>query len=185
MKTKIQFERYFKQEIEPAIPATDKPALRQAWNDAIDSMCKGEYLPERARNWSHPARFYYKSDRPAVKRRKVYSTLEEIYAATIGHQVTAQELLNGRTQIKGHWGPIELTSELRKEICSKLADIFGGRAQTKTRVFNTLLHERRQNWGLSRVFLEKYPRHNIGAHLSYCAGQDMPSEIRQIRKELQ
>jgi hypothetical protein len=184
MQTKNEFSTYFKTHIEPGISSTDKPALRQAWNDTIDVMCKGNELPERARDWSHPARFYYQSERPAVKRKKVYSTLEEIYSATQGHQVTAQELLNGRTQINGVWGPIELTEELRKEICTKLSDIFGGRAQTKTRVFNTLLRERRQNWGLSRVFLEKYPRHNIGAHLHYCAGQDMPSEIRQIRKEL-
>lgn len=58
MKTKKEFAQFFKSEIEPGISPTDKPALRQAWNDTIDGMCKAGELPERARDWSHPKRFY-------------------------------------------------------------------------------------------------------------------------------
>lgn len=58
MQTKNQFAQYFKTEIEPTISASDKPALRQAWNDTIDGLCKAGTLPERARDWSHPDRFY-------------------------------------------------------------------------------------------------------------------------------
>lgn len=54
-----QFEAMFKAEIEPNISQTDKPALRQAWNDTIDSMIKDGTLNKRAGNWSHPKRFYY------------------------------------------------------------------------------------------------------------------------------
>lgn len=57
MKTRKEFEQYFKANIEPSIN-NDLPALRQAWNDTIDSMCKGNELPDRARDWSHPKRFY-------------------------------------------------------------------------------------------------------------------------------
>jgi hypothetical protein len=53
-----EFNKLFKLNIEFAIPASDKPALRQAWNDQIDAMCKNGQLPERARDWSHPRRFY-------------------------------------------------------------------------------------------------------------------------------
>lgn len=57
MITRKEFEAYFKIEIEPHISKTDKPALRQTWNDTIDSLCKDKTLPERARDWSHPKRF--------------------------------------------------------------------------------------------------------------------------------
>src|SRR5687767_8101318 len=56
--TRAQFEQYFKANIEPSISTNDKPALRQAWNDTIDAMCKAGELPDRARDWSHPQHFY-------------------------------------------------------------------------------------------------------------------------------
>ncbi len=60
---KVQFSRYFKENIEPEIQSTDKPALRQAWNDHIDGMVKNGELKDNARDWSHPARFYTDSER--------------------------------------------------------------------------------------------------------------------------
>lgn len=62
MQTKNQFAQFFKTEIEPTISASDKPALRQAWNDTTDQMHKAGELPARALNWSHPKRFYTKSE---------------------------------------------------------------------------------------------------------------------------
>lgn len=56
--TRTQFNQYFKANIEPSISASDKPGLRQAWNDTIDSMCKDGQLNDRARDWRHPRRFY-------------------------------------------------------------------------------------------------------------------------------
>lgn len=61
MKTKKEFIQFFKAAFEngsTAISPTDKPALRQAWNDTIDQFCKAGELPDRARDWSHPKRFY-------------------------------------------------------------------------------------------------------------------------------
>lgn len=59
---KKQFEAFFKSEIEPNIPKDDKPALRQAWNDTIDSYIKDGKLMKKAGDWAHPKRFY----RPTV-----------------------------------------------------------------------------------------------------------------------
>lgn len=56
--TRKEFNAFFKANIEPSIASNDKPALRQAWNDTIDAMCKAGNLPDRARDWSHPRRFY-------------------------------------------------------------------------------------------------------------------------------
>lgn len=64
MQTKKEFEQFFKSQIETEIPSDDKPALRQAWNDFIDKRIRCGELPKRAGNWSHPARFYNKNDRP-------------------------------------------------------------------------------------------------------------------------
>lgn len=56
--TRAQFEKSFKEVVECTLSSDDKPALRQAWNDNIDSQVKGGTLPDRARDWSHPRRFY-------------------------------------------------------------------------------------------------------------------------------
>jgi hypothetical protein len=56
--TRTQFEQYFKANIEPSVTANDLPALRQAWNDTIDGMCKDGQLKANARDWKHPQRFY-------------------------------------------------------------------------------------------------------------------------------
>lgn len=65
--TNKEFKAFFKSEIEPNISATDKPALRQAWNDTIDGMCRDNKLPDKAMNWAHPRRFYNNGD--MIKRR--------------------------------------------------------------------------------------------------------------------
>ena len=62
MQTKKQFLQFFKH-IEKQIDPNDKPALRQAWNDSVDMYIRDKALPERAANWSHPARFYTDSER--------------------------------------------------------------------------------------------------------------------------
>ena len=60
---KKQFEQMFETEIEPNIPKNDKPRLREAWNNIIDSFIKDRTLPEKAGNWPHPKRFYLPSER--------------------------------------------------------------------------------------------------------------------------
>jgi hypothetical protein len=42
-----EFEQYFKANIENDHSSTDKPALRAAWNQTIDSMIRDGRLPER------------------------------------------------------------------------------------------------------------------------------------------
>lgn len=75
MQTKKEFTKYFRTEIESEISSTDKPALRQAWNDTIDFMTRDNQLPATAKNWGHPVRFYHPTERkrklkPGTKRLK-------------------------------------------------------------------------------------------------------------------
>ena len=117
---------------------------------------------------------------------KTYKNLDEIYEDTRPHQVTVRELLNGRTYFNGHgerleWGEINMTPELRDIICRTVADKVGGYKETKDSVFYRLKWERPQHWGLDRFVIEKYSK---DAYISYIAGQDMPWEMREIRKSL-
>ena len=60
---KKYFIKYVWADIKANIPMNDKPMLRQAWNDTIDSMVKGGQLHKRALNWSHLSYFYNKERR--------------------------------------------------------------------------------------------------------------------------
>lgn len=112
---------------------------------------------------------------------KTYNSLQDIFNDAGTHQVTAQELLNGRSHVCGKWQEIKLTDELRREICHTLSEMYGGRTATKQRVFRNLMHERRQHWGLQRTVIFDYGK---GAHLTYIAGQDQVWENNEIRKAL-
>ena len=62
MKTKKEFEKYFRQETLPAIrreeqnygPGIDYPMRREEWNNIIDMMVTNKELPKRALDWSCP-----------------------------------------------------------------------------------------------------------------------------------
>jgi hypothetical protein len=112
---------------------------------------------------------------------KTYSNLQELYNDSKPHQITAQEILNGRTYINGQWQEITLSPDFRREICETLSELYGGRQTTKNRVYRNLLNERRQHWGLGRTVVCDY---GSGAHWSYIAGQDQQWESNEIRKAL-
>jgi len=121
-------------------------------------------------------------DKPQGTPREVYTTLDEIYTDAKEHQVTAQELLNGRTHICGQWQAINLSDELREEIITKVAETAGGRQQTKSRIYGVLRYGRPQHWAIRRFLLVKYSPNP--AHFSYCAGQDQTWEMRDLRNSL-
>jgi len=53
--TKKQAETLFKDCYLPFIPKNDKPALREAWNNFTDSLCKnGEITLRQYETWTHP-----------------------------------------------------------------------------------------------------------------------------------
>lgn len=112
---------------------------------------------------------------------KIFKNYQEILDATQGHQVTAQELINGRTYINGEgWTDIILSDQFRDDVCNDISQILEGQYKTRAAVRNSLKYGKPQHWGLKRILLENYgsPR------LSYCAGQDYTSEIRTIRTAL-
>jgi hypothetical protein len=63
---KAQFSNYFRTEIEPTISKSDKPALRQAWNDELDRLRRDNVISDKT-DWTHPVRFYH----PTEKKRRL------------------------------------------------------------------------------------------------------------------
>jgi len=57
---KKHFIKYVWADIKASIPMNDKPMLRKAWNDTIDSMVRSGQLHKRALSWSHLSYFYNK-----------------------------------------------------------------------------------------------------------------------------
>jgi hypothetical protein len=54
--TKREAAARFRANILPGIPADDKPAKRQAWNDYVDALQRDGAITERqASSWDQPA----------------------------------------------------------------------------------------------------------------------------------
>jgi hypothetical protein len=115
----------------------------------------------------------------------LFDSLEQVYAQCNSgqrHQITAQEIINRRTFIDGSWQTIELTSKCEDEFISAILDVLGGWTKNQPLMARVLRNSRPQHWGLSRILFEKYGDSPL--RISYCAGQDYPYELKQIRQYL-
>jgi len=112
--------------------------------------------------------------------RLLYTSLKGLYKVT--NQVSVQEILNGRINhtVKG-WIDIRLTPDLRTNIIEMTVDVLGGHSKFKHILNWALSNEKPQHWGLNRMHLTEY-KGKYG--ISYCAGQDYPAELTQIRNFL-
>ena len=111
-----------------------------------------------------------------------FTTIQQIYEATKGSQLTGQQLINRRANINGEWQDFEVSEELSEEINNKIVEVLGGQQRTKRTIKNVLNYSKPQHWGLNRIHIEKYG--NSPIKFSYCAGQDYPGELQTIRKYL-
>ena len=98
------------------------------------------------------------------------------------NQVTAQMLLNNRMYLKNGWAKIKLTPEFKETLINDLVSKIGGHAHTKEAIYNTFKNSTPQHWAIDRMIISKYGKNP--ARLTYCAGQDMTWEMRQLRNEL-
>jgi hypothetical protein len=120
---------------------------------------------------------------------KTFKNLNQLFDACDPHQVTAQEVLNGRLYLKNKgWSNVKISDELRESVISTIAESCGGRQQTKIRTYSSLRFERPQHWAIARFLLQRYDHtpeaKERGAFFSYCAGQDQVWEMRELRKHL-
>lgn len=78
------------------------------------------------------------------------NSLQEIYDLVGDHQITAQELLNGRAYLEGKgWSTIRLTYEFKSWLCDTLAGKIGGRGNTMQNTRAKLMRQTvPQHWAL-------------------------------------
>lgn len=115
----------------------------------------------------------------------LFDSLEQIVAQCNSgqrHQVTAQEIINRRSFLDGEWQTIDLTDRCEDEFISAVLDILGGWTKNQIRMGYVLRRSKPQHWGLGRIFIEKFG--DSPARVTYCAGQDYPYELKQIRQYL-
>lgn len=98
------------------------------------------------------------------------------------HQITAQEVINGRSYINGQWQEVNFSDSFKDAFILSIITLLGGWERTKFDIANTLRYSKPQHWGLGRIFLEQYGE--SPARWNYCAGQDYPAELQTIRKAL-
>ena len=113
---------------------------------------------------------------------KNIQTLDELFERAGNHQVTAQEVLNGRTHIDGEWQAVEFSEKLKEAVICKILSSAGGWSQTQVQMGRTLRNERPQHYALARFLLCKYGVRE--ANFTYCAGQDMTYEMKDLRNKL-
>ena len=93
-------------------------------------------------------------------------------------QLTAEQVINGRFyHSKKGWVSLTLTD--KETALQMIADCLGGRKRAK--IESVLNWGKPQHWGLRRIFFKIY---EDKIYCSYCAGQDYPGELNQIRKYL-
>jgi len=113
-----------------------------------------------------------------ARRFKIDSIKKAIKVAKM--QVNAQQVLNGRMSTKTQgWAKVNVTEEFREEVINLVCDLLPkySREETKDK-----LRDGAQHWGLERMIFHHYKGSKPG--LSYCAGQDYPSEIKLIQRNL-
>jgi hypothetical protein len=94
---------------------------------------------------------------------------------------TAQEIINRRIYLNYNWQDFELSEEAQAEAIEMIVETLGGQNKTKDAIRRTLSYSRPQHWGLRRVIFSKY---GDKLRCSYCAGQDYPAELNQIRNAI-
>ena len=107
--------------------------------------------------------------------KRTYKNLNSL--AKNVQQLSVQQLINKRAYFNtGVNGYDYFNFELTDDLINDIVDILGGTSRTKENIFYTLKNDTPQHWGLGRIFYS--PRTK---RFSYCAGQDYPVELNQIR----
>jgi len=115
---------------------------------------------------------------------KTIKTLAQAYRLAGAHQITIQELINGRMYIDGKgWVEVTLKDELKQRIADDVSGSLGGQKETKRRVWRTLRWQKPMHWGLSRFIVNKYD-HQKEPKIIYITGQNQTWENREIRNYL-
>lgn len=119
-----------------------------------------------------------------TEKKPFFDTLEHLFWGAEGHQVTLEEIIQGRSFIGGKWQDVEFSPELKEAAFRACIEIIKGRKETREKMLYALKWGGKlSHWGLRRFFVVKYS-HDSPARFTYCYGQDRFSEMRSIRAYL-
>lgn len=115
---------------------------------------------------------------------KTIKTLKEALKLN-KNQLNASDVLRGSLYTSKGWQKFNISDELKDSLCSQVAEILGGRSNTKELVYLTLKFRSVSHWGLDRILIteRKNPKDKRKKIISinYCAGQDYAQECNEIR----
>ena len=95
-------------------------------------------------------------------------------------QFTLENLTTERAYLNGSgWNDIKVDESFKDESIEQIVNLLGGRTKTKETIKHALKNTHIHNWFATRIVYE--PLRNSW---TYTAGQDYPSELATIRKEL-
>jgi dissimilatory sulfite reductase (desulfoviridin) alpha/beta subunit len=93
-------------------------------------------------------------------------------------QLSLYNLMSQSIYLEGvDW--IKINDLLTNDLIDNVCELLGGHAKTKERMFNVINRGGFSKWYLERIFYS-FSRKCF----TYCAGQDYPAELREIRKDL-
>lgn len=93
-------------------------------------------------------------------------------------QFTLENLTTGRACVDGCWDSVDIDDSFA-DAYNNIAELLGGRAETKKKIAYILRNNPISDWFANRIV---FCRHTN--RWEYTAGQDYPSEIRNIRQTL-
>lgn len=101
-------------------------------------------------------------------------------AGTVTQQFNANHLTTERAPIIGQgWEDIEIDEDFFYESIDQIVNLIGGQAKTMQKIRYTLRSQKFNHWSADRFIWS-----NSRKRWEYCAGQDQPLEMKEIRKYL-
>ncbi len=109
--------------------------------------------------------------------KRTYKTLESL-AKNTNSDLTLEDIKHKRAYFNTgkNKGYCPFNLKMDDSHYEQIADLLGGNVKTKTKIIWTLKNRQFDHWGLGRIIYSS--KRKIW---TYCAGQDYPSEITQVR----
>lgn len=110
---------------------------------------------------------------------KNYKNIDALYKAVTKNngQLTLETLINKQACLKNGWESFKIDDEVFKEEILKIVEVLRGWEKHKYAIGYALMYQNLSHWSFRRFIYN-------GKDWRYCAGQDYPGELKEIRKFL-
>jgi len=112
-----------------------------------------------------------------MRTKRNYKSIESLKDKTQS-DVNLYNLISKRVYLKTD-GWVTTNNILTDELIDKVCDLLGGQHKTRERISIVLKNQTFSKWYLERI-MYNFKRKCF----TYCAGQDYPAELQEIRKDL-